>query len=65
MMSGIVDIHSHILPGIDDGSASVQESIAMLLAVVTVLLYLLILLFAGNAFSSQFGGFCDDHRGNT
>lgn len=29
-MDGIVDFHSHILPGIDDGSASVQESIAML-----------------------------------
>lgn len=29
-MSGIVDFHSHILPGIDDGSASVSESIAML-----------------------------------
>ena len=26
----IVDFHSHILPGIDDGSASVEESIAML-----------------------------------
>lgn len=29
-MSGIVDFHSHILPGVDDGSASVEESIAML-----------------------------------
>ena len=29
-MSGVVDFHSHILPGIDDGSASVEESIAML-----------------------------------
>lgn len=29
-MSGIVDFHSHILPGLDDGSASVEESIAML-----------------------------------
>lgn len=29
-MDGIVDFHSHILPGIDDGSASVEESIAML-----------------------------------
>ena len=29
-MSGIVDFHSHILPGIDDGSASVEESVAML-----------------------------------
>lgn len=29
-MSGIVDFHSHILPEIDDGSASVEESIAML-----------------------------------
>ena len=26
----IIDFHSHILPGIDDGSADVQESIAML-----------------------------------
>ena len=29
-MSGIVDFHSHILPRIDDGSASLEESIAML-----------------------------------
>lgn len=29
-MSGIVDFHSHILPGIDDGSGSVEESIALL-----------------------------------
>lgn len=29
-MSDIVDFHSHILPGIDDGSASVEQSIAML-----------------------------------
>lgn len=29
-MSGIVDFHSHVLPGIDDGSASIEESIAML-----------------------------------
>lgn len=29
-MCKIVDFHSHILPGIDDGSASLQESIAML-----------------------------------
>lgn len=26
----VVDFHSHILPGVDDGSASVEESIAML-----------------------------------
>lgn len=26
----LVDFHSHILPGVDDGSASVEESIAML-----------------------------------
>lgn len=26
----VIDFHSHILPGIDDGSASVKESIAML-----------------------------------
>lgn len=31
-MSGLVDFHSHILPGIDDGSRSVEESIAMLQA---------------------------------
>ena len=30
MMNGIVDFHSHILPDIDDGSASLEESIAML-----------------------------------
>ena len=29
-MSTIVDFHSHILPGIDDGSASLEQSIAML-----------------------------------
>lgn len=29
-MHHIVDFHSHILPGIDDGSRSVEESIAML-----------------------------------
>lgn len=30
MMNGIIDFHSHILPGIDDGSQSVEESIALL-----------------------------------
>lgn len=29
-MSIIMDVHSHVLPGIDDGSTSVQESLAML-----------------------------------
>lgn len=29
-MITVVDFHSHVLPGIDDGSASVEESIAML-----------------------------------
>ena len=29
-MGKIIDFHSHILPGIDDGSASVEQSIAML-----------------------------------
>lgn len=29
-MSGIIDFHTHVLPGIDDGSASVEESIALL-----------------------------------
>lgn len=29
-MHGVVDFHSHILPGIDDGSASLEESISML-----------------------------------
>ena len=29
-MSGIIDFHSHILPSLDDGSASIKESIAML-----------------------------------
>lgn len=28
----VIDFHSHILPGIDDGSPSVEQSIAMLLA---------------------------------
>lgn len=31
-MSSIVDFHTHILPALDDGSTSVQESIAMLKA---------------------------------
>ena len=26
----IVDFHSHVLPGIDDGSKSVEESLSML-----------------------------------
>lgn len=29
-MPEIIDFHSHILPGVDDGSASAEESIAML-----------------------------------
>lgn len=29
-MTGIVDFHSHVLPCIDDGSASVEESLTML-----------------------------------
>ena len=29
-MSSVIDFHSHILPGIDDGSRSLEESIAML-----------------------------------
>lgn len=29
-MAGIIDFHSHVLPGIDDGSHSLEESIAML-----------------------------------
>lgn len=29
-MASVTDFHSHILPGMDDGSASVEESIAML-----------------------------------
>ena len=29
-MNKIIDFHSHILPGIDDGSESVEQSIAML-----------------------------------
>ena len=31
-MPMVTDFHSHILPGVDDGSASVEESIAMLRA---------------------------------
>lgn len=30
MMVATVDFHTHILPGIDDGSASVEESVALL-----------------------------------
>lgn len=30
LMSGFVDFHSHILPGVDDGSRSVDESLEML-----------------------------------
>lgn len=29
-MRTVIDFHSHVLPGIDDGSASVEESIALL-----------------------------------
>lgn len=29
-MSGIIDFHSHVLPGIDDGSASLEESVALM-----------------------------------
>ena len=29
-MRSVIDFHSHILPGIDDGSASIEESIALL-----------------------------------
>lgn len=30
MMEEVIDFHSHILPGVDDGSRSVEESIALL-----------------------------------
>ena len=29
-MQGIIDIHSHILPGLDDGASNMEETIAML-----------------------------------
>ena len=29
-MSSVVDFHTHVLPGIDDGSTSIEESLAML-----------------------------------
>ena len=29
-MSGIIDFHSHVLPGIDDGSASLEESLELM-----------------------------------
>lgn len=29
-MNGIIDFHSHVLPGMDDGSSSLEESIALL-----------------------------------
>ena len=28
--SGVIDFHSHVLPGIDDGSRDVEMSLAML-----------------------------------
>jgi protein-tyrosine phosphatase len=33
-MDGLVDIHAHVLPGIDDGPASIEESVAMIAAAV-------------------------------
>jgi len=30
-LEGITDIHNHILPGIDDGAASVEDSLQLLL----------------------------------
>lgn len=30
MTAGVADLHSHVLPGIDDGSGCVEESLAML-----------------------------------
>lgn len=32
MTKTVIDFHSHVLPGVDDGSASVEESIALLQA---------------------------------
>ena len=29
-MNGIVDLHMHVVPGIDDGSRSVEESLQIL-----------------------------------
>ena len=29
-MNSVIDFHSHVLPGMDDGSASVEESVSML-----------------------------------
>ena len=29
-MNGIVDLHMHVVPGIDDGSRSIEESLQML-----------------------------------
>ena len=29
-MSAVIDFHSHVLPGTDDGSSSVEESIGMM-----------------------------------
>ena len=29
-MKGYIDIHSHVLPGLDDGSQSMEQSLAML-----------------------------------
>ena len=30
LFEGIIDFHNHILPGIDDGSQSLEESLKML-----------------------------------
>ena len=29
-MKGLIDIHAHILPGVDDGASDFQESVRML-----------------------------------
>ena len=41
---GFVDIHSHILPGIDDGAKNIEESISLISCEIPCLISLLVLL---------------------
>lgn len=50
-------------PGVGKQAFRIQQKKVLLLAVITLLLCLLILLFSGNVFSAQTGGFHDDGIG--